>query len=102
MQYSINKGINRPLEFKGIRAQYLAYMVVGLVVLLFLFAVLYLIGVTLYLVLPVIGTLGTLHFSIVGKYSKKYGVHGLSKQAGYKALPKALKTRPIVMLFGNR
>ncbi|QES88541.1 DUF4133 domain-containing protein [Rhizosphaericola mali] len=99
MQYSFNKGINRPLEFKGIRAQYLVYMVVGLVALLFLFALLYLIGVTLYLVLPVIGTLGTLLFSIVGKYSKKYGVHGLGKQAGFKALPKALKTRTMVRLF---
>lgn len=101
MHYGINKGINRPLEFKGIRAQYLVYMVIGLVVLLFLFAVLYLIGVTLYLVLPVVGTLGTLLFSLVGKYSQKYGVHGLSKQAGHKALPKALKTRAIVMLFSN-
>lgn len=99
MEYNINKGVNRPLEFHGIRAQYLVYMVIGLVGLLFLFVVLYLIGVTLYVVLPVMGTLGTLLFSVVGKYSKKYGANGLSKQSGYKALPKALKIRSMKPLF---
>ncbi|PZP47256.1 MAG: hypothetical protein DI598_11185 [Pseudopedobacter saltans] len=95
MEYSINKGVNRPLEFKGIRAQYLIYMVLGLLALLFLFVVLYLIGITLYLIIPIVGTLGTLLFSTVSKYSKKYGANGLAKQAGYKALPKALKTRTL-------
>lgn len=99
MEYRINQGVNRPLEFKGIRAQYLIYMVIGLLALLFLFVVLYLIGITLYLTLPIVGTLGTLLFSLVSKYSKKYGANGLAKQAGFKALPKALKTRTIKQLF---
>lgn len=99
MEYNINKGVNRPLEFKGIRAQYLIYMVIGLVALLFLFIILYLIGITLYLVLPVVGGLGTILFSIVSKYSKKYGANGLAKQAGFKALPNALRTRTIKYLF---
>ena len=34
--YTINKGINAPLVFKGLKAQYIAYLAVGLVVLLVL------------------------------------------------------------------
>ena len=34
--YPINKGINRPLEFKGLKAQYIWYLGAGLLVLLVL------------------------------------------------------------------
>ena len=95
MEYSINKGVSRPIEFHGFRAQYLVYMAIGLFALLFLFVVLYLLGITLYITLPLVGILGIFLFSIVSKYSKKHGAHGLAKQSGYKALPKALKTRTI-------
>jgi hypothetical protein len=43
--YKINKGINKPIEFKGLKAQYIWYLGGGLVMLLILFAVLYIIGV---------------------------------------------------------
>ncbi|MDB5129720.1 DUF4133 domain-containing protein, partial [Mucilaginibacter sp.] len=39
MSYQINKGINRPIEFKGLKAQYIGYLGSGLVALLILFAV---------------------------------------------------------------
>ena len=94
-QYTINKGINRPIEFKGIRAQYIIYLALGLVALLLLFAILYLIGVSLYIILPVVGTAGVMLYSFVNKYSRKYGVHGVMKQAAYRQLPKALKVRSI-------
>jgi hypothetical protein len=38
--YKINKGINKPIEFKGLKAQYIAYLGAGLITLLILFAVL--------------------------------------------------------------
>lgn len=99
MEYMINKGVGRPMEFHGIRAQYLGYMVAGLGGLFFLFAVLYMTGLALYLVIPFIATLGVLLFWLAGKYSKKYGKHGLSRVAGHKALPRALKTWPMKVLF---
>lgn len=101
MDYPINKGVNRPMEFHGIRAQYIIYLVLGLVFLLLLFAVLYLCGLSLYIILPVVGTLGTLLFTFVGKYSRKYGEYGVLKQTGWRRLPRALKTRPATMLMAE-
>ncbi len=39
--YAINKSINKPVEFKGLKAQYIWYLGGGLLFLLILFAVLY-------------------------------------------------------------
>ena len=52
--YRINKGINRPIEFKGLKAQYIWYLGLGLVTLLILFSVLYVVGVTVYCCILVI------------------------------------------------
>jgi len=39
--YQINKGVSKPIVFKGLKAQYIAYLAIGLVFLLVAFAVLY-------------------------------------------------------------
>ena len=39
--YSINRGINRPLEFRGLKAQYIWHLGGGLVAVLILFSILY-------------------------------------------------------------
>lgn len=98
-QYNINKGVNRPMEFHGIRAQYISYLALGLVALLFLFAVLYLCGISLYVILPVVGTAGTLLFSFVTTYSRKYGTYGVMKQAAFRRLPTAIKGQPVSQLL---
>jgi len=56
--YKINKGINKPIEFKGLKAQYIAYLGAGLIVLLILFAILYIVGVNMFVCLAFIGALG--------------------------------------------
>jgi len=43
--YVINKGINQPLVIKGLKAQNIDYLGVGLVMLLILFATLYVMGI---------------------------------------------------------
>jgi hypothetical protein len=86
--YHINKGINKPIEFKGLRAQYIAYLAVGLVSLLVSFAVLYICGLSLFIILPVILGLGTALFFIVFRLSHKYGEYGLMKYFAKKQLPK--------------
>jgi len=91
--YHINKGINRPIEFKGLRAQYIAYLAVGLVLLLVGFAVLYICGVNLWVIMPLIIGLGTALFLIVFRLSHKYGEHGLMKYFAKKQLPQSLKFR---------
>jgi hypothetical protein len=88
--YHINKGINKPIEFKGLRAQYIAYLAVGLVALLVSFAVLYICGLSLFMILPVILGLGTALFFTVFRLSRKYGEHGLMKYFAKKQLPDCL------------
>ncbi len=85
--YRVNKGINASFEFKGLRAQYIIYLIVGLAGLLFTFAVLYMLGVALYITLPAIAGLGGVMVSQVYRMSRKYGANGLAKAQAYKLIP---------------
>ena len=89
--YQINKGVNKPIEFKGLKAQYIAYLAIGLVLLLISFAVLYICGLSLFIILPVIIGLGTALFFSVFHLSHKYGEHGLMKYFAKRTLPRYLK-----------
>ena len=44
-EYSINKGINRPAEFKGLKSQYLYIFAGGLLAVFVVFAIMYIIGI---------------------------------------------------------
>jgi hypothetical protein len=89
--YQINKGINKPIEFKGLKAQYIAYLGGGLVTLLLLFAILYLVGTPVLLCLLIIGAAGSALFFKVFELSRKYGEHGLMKKNASRSLPVYLK-----------
>ncbi|MBK0379289.1 DUF4133 domain-containing protein [Mucilaginibacter segetis] len=91
MSYQINKGINRPIEFKGLKAQYIGYLGAGLVGLLLLFAILYLIGLAVYLCILIIAGLGSFLFYKVFGLSHQYGQHGLMKRNARRYLPDYLK-----------
>lgn len=91
--YKINKGVTRPIEFKGLKAQYIAYLAVGLVLLLISFAILYISGLSLMVVLPLIITLGTALFFSVFRLSHRFGEHGLMKFWAKRSLPNHLKFR---------
>ena len=58
--YKINKGINKPVEFKGLKAQYIWYLAGGLVLLLIVFAILYIIGINTFFCLGLVMVLGSL------------------------------------------
>jgi len=89
--YKINKGINKPIEFKGLKAQYIAYLAIGLVGLLIFFAILYIAGVNMFVCLGLILILGVLLFMTVYRMSDKYGEHGLLKKMAKRSLPVFLK-----------
>lgn len=91
--YKINKGVNQPVVFKGLKAQYIWWLGGGLVALLLLFAILYIIGVNMYVCLLIILVLGTLLFKKVYSMSRKYGEHGLMKKIAKRRIPKVIKTR---------
>ena len=102
MSYQINKGINKPVEFKGLKAQYIWYLGGGLVALLVLFAVLYLIGMAVYLCLLIIAGLGSALFQQVFGLSHKYGEHGLMKRNARKYLPDYLKFKNRRLFYEKR
>lgn len=89
--YQINKGINKPIEFKGLKAQYIGYLAVGLVLLLIGFAIMYIVGVPVVACVLIISILGSALFYQVFKLSHKYGEHGLMKKAAKRYLPNHLK-----------
>jgi len=90
--YQINKGINKPIEFKGLKAQYIWYLGGGLIVLLILFAVLYICGVNTFVCLAIIIIAGTALFIHVYKLSHKYGQHGMMKSLAKRSIPSSVKS----------
>lgn len=90
--YAINKGINRPIEFKGLKAQYIWYLGGGLLVLLILFAILYIAGVNTFICLFIIAGSATMLFMHVYKLSRKYGEHGMMKELAKRSIPGEVKT----------
>lgn len=90
--YTINKGINKPIEFKGLKAQYIWYLGGGLLALLILFAVLYICGVNTFACLGIIVISGTLLFMYVFRLSRKHGEHGMMKSLAKKSVPTVIKS----------
>ncbi|MCZ4223523.1 DUF4133 domain-containing protein [Pedobacter rhodius] len=91
--YQINKGVSKPIMFKGLKAQYIAYLAIGLVLLLIAFAILYISRVNLFIILPVVVGTGTAIFMITFRLSQRFGEHGLSKFIAKRNLPTCLKFR---------
>jgi len=91
--YTLNKGINRPIEFKGLKAQYIGYLAAGLVVLLLLFAGAYLAGLPMLLCLILVFGLGSALFITVYRLSDRYGLYGLLKRAAQRSLPVCIRSK---------
>ena len=90
--YKINKGINKPIEFRGLKAQYIWYLGGGLVILLILFAILYVIGINTFFCVGIIVILGTGLFMHVYTLSDKYGEHGMMKKVAKRGVPDTVKS----------
>lgn len=71
--YKVNKGINQSIEFKGLKAQYIWYLGGGIILLLILFAGLFILGLPSYLCVGLILVLGTLLVIKTYALSRKYG-----------------------------
>ncbi|PWV47124.1 DUF4133 domain-containing protein [Chitinophaga sp. S165] len=88
--YEINKGINKPIEFRGFKGQYITYLAAVCMGLLVLFAVGYIAGVSVYLCVAVVGVSGFVLFSWVYRLSHKYGEHGLMVATAFRQVPPAI------------
>lgn len=90
--YSINKGINKPIEFKGLKAQYIWYLGGGLLALLILFAVLYICGVNTFACLGITLVSGSALFVYVFRLSGRYGEHGMMKTVAKGKVPDVVRS----------
>jgi len=90
--YQINKGINQSIEFKGLKAQYIWYLGAGVIVLMIVFAVLYILGVPSFVCVGIIVVSGALLVLKTYRMSQTYGEYGLMKALSKKHLPKAVRT----------
>ena len=91
--YTLNKGINQPIEFKGLQAQYIWYLGAGLVVLLFLFSFLYiLLGLQAFSCAAIVLVTGTGFIRWIYHLSNRYGEHGLMKSLARLYVPPTIKS----------
>ena len=89
--YAINKGVNKAVEFKGLKAQYIWWLGGGLIGILILFAILYIIGVSTYIALGFALVGATLVIVYVFRMSNTYGEFGMMKKIAAASVPKVIK-----------
>ena len=87
-EYSINKGIGRPVEFKGLKAQYLFIFAGGLLAAFVLFVILYMAGASQWLCIGfgVVSASATVWLTF--RLNAKYGEHGLMKLGAARMRPR--------------
>jgi len=91
--YIVNKGINKSIVFKGLKAQYIWYLGGGLVGLLVLFATLYIAGINSYVCVGFILLAGAAMVLYVYRLSNTYGQYGMMKATARRKLPAIIKNR---------
>jgi hypothetical protein len=90
--YPINKGINKSIEFRGLKAQYIWYFGGMVVLLMILFAILYIAGANTYVCIGLIGGAGTFGAIKIFSMSHHYGEYGLMKAAAKRQVPRVIKS----------
>ena len=99
MNYSINKGIGRTVEFKGLKAQYLFIFAGGLLGILILVMILYMAGANSYCCLLLGAGGASLLVWQTFSLNRKYGAHGLMKIGARKRHPRYIACRKSVRRY---
>ena len=98
-EFPINKGINAAIEFRGLKAQFIVYLVAVVVGSLVGFGLMHVAGVSTYVSAPSALGLGGFGMARVFALSRKYGQYGLMKRAARKKVPGALLSRSRVLFI---
>ena len=99
-EYPINKGIGRPVEFKGLKAQYLFIFCGGLLALFVLFVILYMVGIDQWICIGFGAASSSLLVWQTFALNARYGEHGLMKLGAARSHPRYLiNRRRITRLF---
>ena len=92
-KYPVNKGIGRPVEFKGLKAQYLFLFAGGLLSAFILFVILYMAGAGQWLCMGFGITAASAVVWFTFRLNAKYGQHGLMKLGAARMRPRYLLHR---------
>ena len=99
-EYPINKGIGRPVEFKGLKAQYLFIFCGGLLALFILFVILYMVGFDQWVCIGFGAASSSVLVWQTFALNARYGEHGLMKLGAIRSHPRYLiNRRRITRLF---
>ncbi|WP_242917460.1 DUF4133 domain-containing protein [Pontibacter liquoris] len=99
--YPINKGINKPIEFKGLKAQYIWYLGGAVIGLLLLFTILYALGLHAFLCLGIILVTGGLLTRRIYRLSNTYGRYGMMKKVARRRVPAVVTSSGRALFLGK-
>jgi Domain of unknown function (DUF4133) len=89
-KFTIHKGVDRPLEFKGLQGRYLIGLAAVAIATLIAFGVLHAVGINSWLGVCLALSSGASAIQYLYRLNKKYGQYGRMKQSAQRALPKSL------------
>ena len=92
-EYSVNRGIGKPVEFKGLKSQYLFIFCGGLLAVFVVFIVLFMAGVNQWLCIGFIVSASLLLVWQTFRLNARYGTHGLMKAAARRRHPRYVVNR---------
>lgn len=98
-EYPVNKGIDRPVEFKGLKAQYLFIFAGGLLALFILFVILYMVGIGQWICIGFGATSSSVLVWQTFALNARYGQYGLMKLGAARSRPRYLINRRRVARF---
>ena len=90
--YTIHKGVDRPLEFKGLQGAYIGWLAGLAIAVLLGFGLLHLLGVNAWLGILLVLAGGGLGVMRLQRLSQRYGPHGRMKRSAQRALPGSLRS----------
>lgn len=102
MEYNINKGIGKSVEFKGLKSQYLFIFAGGLLAVFIVFVILYMAGVDQWFCIGFGVIASSALVWLTFNLNAKYGEHGLMKLLAKRQHPRFLINRKNSRHFFHR
>lgn len=93
MEYNVNKGIGKSVEFKGLKSQYLFIFAGGLLSVFVVFVIMYMIGIDQWICIGFGVVAALVLVWLTFKLNAQYGEHGLMKLLAKRQHPRFLINR---------
>ena len=93
MEFNINKGIGKSVEFKGLKSQYLFIFAGGLLAVFVVFVIIYMIGIDQWICIGFGVIAASVLVWLTFNLNEKYGEHGLMKLMAVRKHPRYLINR---------